>query len=210
MLVNILVYPGMTMLDAMGPYEVLSRLPDARVQFVGLTPDPITSDTGFMTFLPACGLDDSGPGDVLLVPGGPEPAVMAVAQNPRAQRWLRAQHEASRYTCSVCTGAIILIAVGIITEAGVATHWAAADNVAQMGLKYTGERITRNGKLFTAAGVSAGIDLALALSAEIAGKPVAEAIQVAIEYDPAPPFPYRGDDQATRQRVLELFASNRR
>ncbi len=209
MRVNILVYPGMTMLDAMGPYEVLSRLPGAGIQFVGVTPDPITSDTGCMTFMPTCALADSGPGDVLLVPGGPEPAVMTVARDPQAQQWLRAQHEASRYTASVCTGALILIAAGIVTRGGVATHWAAADAVAELGLEYTGERITRTGKLFTAAGVSAGIDLALALSAEIAGAPVAEAIQVAIEYDPAPPFPYKGDDQATRQRVLELFARNR-
>jgi len=209
MLVNILVYPGMTMLDAMGPYEVLSRLPEARIQFVALDTKAITSDTGFMTFLPTCDLDSAGQADVLLVPGGPPEFVMPMVQNPKVQQWLQDQHEGSRYTASVCTGSLILIGADVITEGGVSSHWAAADTIESMGLTYTGKRITRAGKVFTAAGVSAGIDMALALSAEIAGQLTAQAIQVGIEYDPAPPFPYAGDDPAFRQRAAEAMSSNK-
>ena len=206
MLVNILVYPGMTMLDAMGPYEVLSRLPDARIQFVALDTKAITSDTGFMTFLPTCDLDSAGQADVLLVPGGPPESVMPMAKNPKVQQWLQDQHEGSRYTASVCTGSLILIGAGIITEGGVSSHWAAAETIEKMGLTYTGERITQAGKIFTAAGVSAGIDMALALSAEIAGQPTAQATQVGIEYDQAPTFPYAGDDPALKQRAVEVMS----
>ena len=208
MLVNILVYPGMTMLDAMGPYEVLSRLPEARIQFVARDSKAITSDTGFMTFLPSCDFDSSGQGDVLLVPGGPQEIVMPVAQDFQVQHWLQDQHEGSRYTASVCTGSLILMAAGIITEGGVSSHWAAAETIEKMGLTYTGKRITQSGKVFTAAGVSAGIDMALAPSAEIAGQLSAQAIQVGIEYDPAPPFPYAGDDPAFKQRAVEVMGSS--
>ena len=210
MLVNILVYPGMTMLDAMGPYEVLSRLPEARIQFVALDTKAITSDTGFMTFLPTCDLDSAGQADVILVPGGPPEFVMPMAQNPKIQQWLQDQHEGSRYTASVCTGSLILIGAGVITEGGVSSHWAAADTIESMGLTYTGKRITRAGKVFTAAGVSAGIDMALALSAEIAGQLTAQAIQVGIEYDPAPPFPYAGDDPTFRRRAVEAMNSSKK
>jgi len=206
MLVNILVFPGMTMLDAMGPYEVLSRLPEARIQFVALDTKAITSDTGFMTFLPTCDLDSAGQADVLLVPGGPPESVMPMAQNPKVQQWLQDQHEGSRYTASVCTGSLILIGAGVITEGGVSSHWAAAETIESMGLTYTGKRISQEGKVFTAAGVSAGIDMALALSAEIAGQLTAQAIQVGIEYDPAPPFPYAGDDPAFKQRAVEVMS----
>ncbi len=206
MLVNILVYPGMTMLDAMGPYEVLSRLPEARIQFVALDTKAITSDTGFMTFLPTCDLDSAGQADVLLVPGGPPEFVMPMAQNPKVQQWLRDQHKGARYTASVCTGSLILIGAGVITEGGVSSHWAAAETIESMGLTYTGKRISQEGKVFTAAGVSAGIDMALALSAEIAGQLTAQAIQVGIEYDPAPPFPYAGDDPAFKQRAVEVMS----
>jgi len=210
MLVNIFAYPGMTMLDAMGPYEVLSRLPEARIQFVALDTKAITSDTGFMTFLPTCDLDSAGQADVLLVPGGPPEFVMPMAQNPKVQQWLQDQHEGSRYTASVCTGSLILIGAGVITEGGVSSHWAAADTIESMGLTYTGKRITQAGKVFTAAGVSAGIDMALALSAEIAGQLTAQAIQVGIEYDPAPPFPYAGDDPAFRRRAVEVMSSSKK
>lgn len=205
MLVNILVYPGMTILDAMGPYEVLSRLPEARVQFVALDSEAITSDTGFVTLLPTCDLDSAGQADVLLVPGGPPEFVMPIAQNSKVQQWLQNQHEGSRYTASVCTGSIVLIAAGIISEGGVSSHWAAAETIEKMGLSYTGKRISRAGKVFTAAGVSAGIDMAFALSAEIAGQLTAQAIQVGIEYDPAPPFPYAGDNPASKQRAVEVM-----
>jgi putative intracellular protease/amidase len=205
MLINILAYQGMTMLDAIGPYDVLSRLPQSRVQFVALDSGVIQSDTGFLSFLPSCSLAAADQGDVLLVPGGPPEVVMQVAQNPEIQQWLRAQHEGSRYTTSVCTGSLILIAAGIIREGGVSSHWMATDAIAEMGLAYTGERITRAGKVFTAAGVSAGIDMALALSAEIADQATAQAIQAGIEYDPAPPFPYTGEDPAVRELAATLL-----
>ena len=147
MLVNILVYPGMTMLDAMGPYEVLCRLPGAQVQFVACQAGPVTCDTGHMTFLPTCDFDSSALADVLLVPGGPPEVVMEQAQSPAVLKWVQRQHESSRYTTSVCTGSLILIAAGVISEGGVSSHWAAAETIEEMGLSYTGERITRTGKV---------------------------------------------------------------
>lgn len=205
MLINILAYPGMTMLDAIGPYEVLGRMPGAHVQFVAPGGQAIRSDTGFVTLLPTCDLAASGQADVLLVPGGPPQSVMPVAQDPDIQRWLLQQHAQSRRTASVCTGALILIAAGILTEGGVSSHWAAADAIAGMGLAYNGRRITRNGKVFMAAGVSAGIDMALALCAELTDDATARAIQVGIEYDPDPPFAYAGSDPAVRERALALM-----
>ena len=207
MLINILTYQGMTMLDAIGPYEVLSRLPEARIQFVALDSKAITSDVGFMTFLPTCDLNSSGQSDVLLVPGGPPEFVMPVAQNSKIKQWLQNQHESSLYTASVCTGSLILIGAGILTEGEVSSHWEAAKAIESMGLTYSGKRITKAGKVFTAAGVSAGIDMALALSAEISDQATAQAIQVGIEYDPAPPFPYVGDDPATKKYAITLLES---
>lgn len=208
MLVNILSYPGMTMLDAIGPYEVLSRLPVANVKFVALDTEAITSDTGFMTFLPTCDLDSAEQADVLLVPGGPPENVLPVAKNSVIHAWLQDQHDGSQFTASVCTGSLILIGAGIITEGGVSSHWKAAETIEKMGLTYTGKRMTRAGKIFMAAGVSAGIDMALALSAEIADQQTAQAIQVGIEYDPAPPFPYCGDDPAIKQSAAEVLDSS--
>jgi len=106
----------------------------------------------------------------------------------------------------VCTGSLILIIAGIITQGGVSTHWADAQAVKTMGLAYTGKRLTRTGKIFTAAGVSAGIDMALALCAEITDELTAQAIQVCIEYDPAPPFSYAGDDQQIRDRAISIMS----
>ncbi|RME33552.1 MAG: DJ-1/PfpI family protein [Gammaproteobacteria bacterium] len=205
MLINILAYPGMTMLDAIGPYEVLSRLPGSRIQFVASDGGPIRSDTGFVNFLPTCDLASAGQAEIVLVPGGPPEMVMPVALDPGIQSWLQRQHDHSVWTASVCTGALILIEAGIIAKGGVSSHWAAAEAIAARGLACTGERITRTGKVFTAAGVSAGIDMALALCAEVADTATAQAIQVGIEYDPAPPFPYAGSDPAVRERALELL-----
>lgn len=202
MLVNILAYPGMTMLDAMGPYEVLSRLPGVQIQFVAADAGTITSDTGFFTFVPTCNLQDSGQADVVLVPGGPPEKVMQAGQITEVQQWVKEQHESSRYTVSVCTGSLILIMAGVIAEGEVSSHWAAQEAIESMGLIYSGKRITRAGKIFTAAGVSAGIDMALALCAEIEDQAMAQAIQVGIEYDPAPPFPYLGDDTEVRKQAL--------
>lgn len=205
MLINILVYPGMTMLDAIGPYDVLSRLPDVRIQFVACEKDRITADTGFFSFFPNCDLAESGDADVVLIPGGPPEIVMQVAQDAAVQQWLQGQHEHSRYTVSVCTGALILIAAGIPTGGSVSSHWAAAEAIEAMGQVYTGRRVTREGKVITAAGVSAGIDMALVLMAELTDQATAQTVQVGIEYDPSPPFPYLGNDPAVRERALKAM-----
>lgn len=172
---------------------------------MALHTEAIRSDTGFVTLLPTCDLAAAGQSAVLLVPGGPPERVMPVAHDPAIRHWLQSQHEHSLYTASVCTGSLVLIAAGILAEGGVSSHWAAADAIAGMGLTYTGKRITRAGKVFTAAGVSAGIDMALALCAEMADPATAQAIQVGIEYDPAPPFPYAGADPAIRERARALM-----
>ena len=184
MQINILLYGGMTALDAIGPYEVLSRLPGASLLFVAERTGPVRADTGRLTLIADAALADAPAPDLLLVPGGP-----AAPTGPGPIRdWLRAADATTTWTTSVCTGSLALAAAGLLTGRRATTHWLALDRLAELGAEPTGERVVVDGKYATAAGVSAGIDLALDLAARIAGPEIAQTIQLAIEYDPQPPF----------------------
>jgi transcriptional regulator GlxA family with amidase domain len=181
---TILLYDGMTALDAVGPYEVLSRLPGNEVLFVADRAGPVRTDTGFLSLVADAPLDEAPAADIVLVPGG-----MAAPPRPGAVHdWLRAADAASTWTTSVCVGSLILGAAGLLAGRRATSHWIALDRLAEYGAVPTAERVVFDGKYVTAAGVSAGIDLALTLVGEIAGPEVAMAVQLGIEYDPAPPF----------------------
>lgn len=185
--VAILLYDRLTLLDAIGPYEVLVTLPGATVQFVAAAAGPIRADSGALTLLPDVTFDDVPRTDVLVVPGG-NSGTAAAARDERTLAWVRAMHETSQWTTSVCTGSLILGAAGLLRGLRATTYWSAGPALAQFGATYAPERYVREGKIVTAAGVSAGIDMALYLASEIAGEATARAIQLAIEYDPRPPF----------------------
>ena len=186
MLITIPIYDRFTALDAVGPYEVLSRLPGAKVVFVAERAGPVRTDTRALTLVAERALADVDACDVVVVPGGPGTREMLEPQP--LHEWLRAIDATTQWTTSVCTGALLLGAAGLLDGLEATTHWSAFDTLATLGARPTERRVVHHGKVVTAAGVSAGIDMALWLAAQIAGDEVAKAIQLGIEYDPQPPF----------------------
>lgn len=186
MKIVILLYEGFTALDAIGPYEVLSRLPGADLVFVAARAGVITSDTGFLQVAATQGIADITAADLVLVPGGPGDVV--VRQHAPTLDWLRHLHARTTWTTSVCTGALILGAAGLLRGLRATTHWASLDALREYGAEPVKARAVESGKIVTAAGVSAGIDMALRLVQRIAGDDYARGIQLGIEYDPDPPF----------------------
>lgn len=182
----ILLYDRFTALDAIGPYEVLSRMPGARARFVASAPGPVTTDTGSLTVLVDEALDAVPQPEIVLIPGGPGDVTARV--DARTIDWLRQAHTTTTWTTSVCTGALILGKAGLLDGRRATTHWLSMDALPTHGAKPVAERVVFDDKIVTAAGVSAGIDMALTLAGRIAGRQVAEAIQLGIEYDPQPPF----------------------
>ena len=180
------IFDRLTALDAVGPYEVLSRLPSAQVSFVAQQSGPKRTDTGMLAITADLTLDELPEPEIIVMPGG-------VGNRPLIHdeaflAWLRHAHETSLWTTSVCTGSLVLAAAGILDGVDATTHWLLRDELAALGARPVDERVVRRGKVITAAGVSAGIDMALTLAAQIAGDEYAQAIQLGIEYDPQPPF----------------------
>ncbi|MBW2494294.1 MAG: DJ-1/PfpI family protein [Deltaproteobacteria bacterium] len=208
MQIAFLIYEGLTALDIIGPYEVLSQIPGADIRFVAKRSGPIVVDSGAFSIGTEHKLADVPRPDVFVIPGGIA-GTFAAAKDPEILDWVREAHAHSRYSTSVCTGSLILGAAGLLKDANATTHWAAKTLLEQTGATYTEERIVVAGKIITAAGVSAGIDMALYLTAELVGPDLAKLAQLSIEYDPAPPFdagsPAKAGD-AIVQRALEEFA----
>jgi transcriptional regulator GlxA family with amidase domain len=203
----ILLFDRFTALDAIGPYEVLSRLPGASVTLVASDAGPVRTDNGMLTVAAERSLDEVPAPEIVLVPGGPG-EVAARAGGP-ALDWLRTAHETSTWTTSVCTGSLILAAAGLLDGKRATGHWLAMDKLRELGAEAVSERVVFEGKLVSAAGVSAGIDMALALAARIAGDTVAQAIQLGIEYDPQPPFD-AGSPLKAPADVVALLRGNSR
>jgi putative intracellular protease/amidase len=202
MIIAIGLYRGFTALDAIGPYEVLTYLPDAEVvicaEHAGLVDDQydllhLRIDTTFA--------DVSRP-DVLLVPGGPAASQYAADGHPIVE-WIRQAHPHTVWTASVCTGSLLLGAAGLLNGVPATTHWHFYDDLASYGAQPTEQRVVTSGRILTGAGVSAGIDLALTLAANIAGPELAQSIQLAIEYDPHPPFDAGAPSKAPKP-ILEM------
>lgn len=202
MKIAILLYEGVTALDAIGPYEVLSRIPDVSVHFVAKAVGPIVTDTGMLTLLPELALKEMPRPDVLVIPGAID-GFRTVMADEEILGWIRSVHNTTAWTTSVCTGSLILGAAGILNGLEATTHWVASPALGLFGAKSTARRVVRQGKVITAAGVSAGIDMALGLAAELAGRETAEAIQLMLEYDPQPPFDTGAPHKAPRPVVRQ-------
>jgi putative intracellular protease/amidase len=196
------LYPHFTALDAIGPYQVLTNLPGAEVVLCAASRGRLSDDNGLLHFDIEHTFDEVPTPDVLLVPGGFITRKIAVEGEPVVE-WVRAAHEHTRWTTSVCTGALILGAAGLLKGEKATTHWMAYDDLRSFGAEPTEQRVVFAGKIVTGAGVSAGIDLALTLAAEIAGPDVAQAIQLGIEYDPQPPFD-SGAPSKARAAIVDL------
>ncbi len=197
------LYDRFTALDAVGPYEVLSRLPGAKVAFVAEQAGPVTTDTGSLRLVAAPLAEHPRP-DILLVPGGPGQTAQ-MADGP-LHEWLRAADLASTWTTSVCTGSLILAAAGPLRGRQATSHWLALTELADLGVTPVAQRVVFDGKYVTAAGVSAGIDMALALAGRIAGAEIAQAIQLGLEYDPQPPYDAGSPAKAPAEIVARMRA----
>jgi len=186
--IAIVLYPGVTALDALGPYEILKMLPGAEIRFLAHEPGPVTTDRGILVIGATHAFGETTSPDLVLVPGSEADTTTAMADG-RLIDWLQRAHETSTWTASVCSGALILAAAGLLEGKPATTHWWAQSSLRRFGaVPKPDERIVRSGKIWTAAGVSAGLDLALALFGEIAGREEAEVAQLRLEYDPRPPF----------------------
>jgi transcriptional regulator GlxA family with amidase domain len=180
------IFPDFTALDAIGPYEVLRLLPDARVTFAAAERGIVRTDSSFVGLHADRAFGEVDAADVLVVPGGW--GTRAAMKDKGLLDWVRRIHGGTSYTTSVCTGSLVLGAAGLLTGLRATTHWANTALLERTGATYTAQRVVQEGKIVTAAGVSAGIDMGLTLAAQIAGEDVAKSIQLSIEYDPQPPF----------------------
>ncbi|MBL1117642.1 DJ-1/PfpI family protein [Streptomyces sp. 110] len=207
--VAVLLYDGVTALDAVGPYEMLCRVPGVTVTMVAERAGQVRTDTGELGLVAERSLDSVSRADVLLVPGGVERGTTPPRTNPAVLDWIRRIHRGSTWTTSVCTGALILGAAGLLRGVPATTYWASRSYLADVGAIYTPGRFVEAGKILTAAGVSAGIDMGLHLAARLSDERTAQAMQLAVEYDPDPPFdtgsPEKADPEL-RELALKLIA----
>jgi transcriptional regulator GlxA family with amidase domain len=201
MRIAILIFDELTALDAVGPYEVLSRLPDSELHFVAKERGLKRTDTGALGLCADRELYELANPEVLLVPGGQ--GNRPLLDDDEVLEWVRGAHQGSRWTTSVCTGALVLGAAGVLAGKSATTHWAFLDRLTEFGATPLRQRVVEDGNVVTAAGVSAGIDMALTLAARIAGEDFAKAVQLGIEYDPQPPFDAGSPDKADSD-VVEL------
>jgi putative intracellular protease/amidase len=205
--IAILIYPRCTALDAVGPYEVLSRLPGARVTFVAEQASPQRTDTGQLGLLADATLEQLPNPEIVLVPGGSGQA--ALMEDGPVHAWLRAADTTSTWTASVCTGSLILGAAGLLDGKRATSNWQALEDLRGLGAEVVPERVVFDGKYATSAGVTAGLDMALSLAGKIAGDQVAQAIQLGLEYDPEPPFDAGSPEKAPAEIVEAVRAHSR-
>ncbi len=207
MKIAIVLFDRLTALDAIGPYEVLSRIPGARVTFVGAQAGPVRTDNGMLTLMAETAVSEFPDPDIVLVPGGP--GEVAERAGGEILEWLRSVDPATTWTTSVCTGSLILAAAGLLEGRPATSHWMALGELEALGAKPTSERVVFDGKYVTAAGVSAGIDMALTLLERIGGPELAQAVQLGIEYDPQPPFDSGSPQKAPAEIVALVQAASR-
>ena len=201
--IGMLLYPGLTQLDLTGPFEVLHRVPDTKVHLVWKTTQPVFADSG-LGLVPTTTFDDCPPLDIVFVPGGR--GQVPLMTDTAVLDFLRRHARTARYVTSVCTGALVLGAAGLLDGYGAATHWAFVELLPAFGARHVPGRVVVDRNRITGGGVTAGIDFALRLAAELAGEGVARAIQLGLEYDPAPPFASGHPDVADPELVAQLRA----
>ncbi|KQH78966.1 thiamine biosynthesis protein ThiJ [Mycobacterium gordonae] len=212
MQVAIPVFPRFTALDAIGPYEVLQRIPSIDVVFVGHRRGEVRTENGMLGVTCDATFDEVTAPDVVVFPGGIGTRVLVDDETIRG--WLRAVHPTTRFTTSVCTGALLLAGAGLLDGLTATTHWRAADELNRLGARYVPERVVEHlpERIITAAGVSSGVDMALRLVELLFDRVAAQAAQLLIEYDPQPPFDSGAlakADEATRARALEFIQSRK-
>lgn len=215
--IGFVIFPGITQLDFTGPFEVLSRIgtppalgvagpfAEARTHVVAKTMLPVASDRG-LALLPSCTFETCPPLDLICVPGGS--GVAEALADAGTVDFIRRQGTAAKYVTSVCMGAFLLGAAGLLTARRATTHWAFVDLLPLVGARHEAARVVRDGNRFTAGGVTSGIDFAFRIVAELAGPEVAKAIQLAIEYDPAPPFDAGHPDKASDAAITLMRSRN--
>jgi putative intracellular protease/amidase len=200
-----LLYDRFTALDITGPHDVLSSVPGNESIFVAEEAGPVRNESDTLSLVADASLDEVRNPDVLVVPGGY--GTRALLDHEPLLDWIRGVHETSTWTTSVCTGALLLAAAGLLDGAPATTYWAARDLLAELGAKPLPERVVEHGKIITAAGVSAGIDMALSLVQKMNGDEVAMAVQLGIEYDPDPPLDAGSPEKAPKPIVDVVTAS---
>jgi cyclohexyl-isocyanide hydratase len=203
--IGLLLFPAMTQLDATGPYEVLSRLPGARVHLIAKTSAPAASEQG-LAIVPTATFAETPPLDLVCVPGGT--GVNALLEDEETLAFLRHHGERARFVTSVCTGALALGAAGLLRGYKATTHWTALEFLGAFGAEAVEARFVVDRNRITGGGVTAGIDFGLVVAAELCGEAWARAIQLQIEYDPAPPFDSGSPRTADPALVARLRAAN--
>ncbi|OJA29946.1 DJ-1/PfpI family protein [Burkholderia ubonensis] len=206
--IGFLVFPGVQQLDLTGPHDVLASLPDTAAHLVWKTREPVASSSG-LALTPGHTFADCPPLDVICIPGGT--GITDLLSDRETIDFVRERSAAARYVTSVCTGALLLGAAGLLCGRRATTHWAFHALLEPLGAVPVRERVVRDGNLFTGGGVTAGIDFALTIAAELAGNEEAQAIQLELEYAPAPPFDSGSPDTAPASvvtRVRERSAAN--
>jgi cyclohexyl-isocyanide hydratase len=203
--VGMVLFPNLTQLDLTGPYEVFARMPDTAVTLVAETPAPVRSERG-LTITPDTTFADAPQCDVLFVPGGI--GVNTMMEHAPLLAFLRTQAEGARYVTSVCTGALLLGAAGLLRGYRAATHWLAMDLLPILGAEPVPERVVIDRDRITGGGITAGIDFGLVVAAELRGRAAAERIQLVMEYNPAPPFMSGSPTVADAALVEEVRATS--
>ncbi|AON53749.1 DJ-1/PfpI family protein [Herbaspirillum seropedicae] len=183
--VNVITVPDMVQLDITGPYEVLARTPGWTVDLVAATPEPVRTDRG-LRLLPNVTRATAKPSDILVIPGGT--GIDTAMLDPEWLEYVRKESAKCDYVFGVCTGSLLFGAAGILRGKRAGGHWQARDMLSQFGASVSNDRMTLDGNIYTSGGVTSGIDMALRVVADIAGLETAQKIQLAMEYDPAPPF----------------------
>jgi transcriptional regulator GlxA family with amidase domain len=207
MQIAIALFERFTALDAVGPYETLSRMPGAETVFVAEYPGPVRNDNGSLALVADRSFADVPDPDVLVVPGGPGQSDHMA--DGTLLDWIRCADATSTWTTSVCTGSLLLASAGVLKGRRATSHWLALTELEKFGVEPTGERVVFDGKYVTAAGVSAGIDMGLALIGRIAGEEAAQTVQLQTEYDPQPPYD-AGSPQKAPAHLVEKFRAGSR
>jgi cyclohexyl-isocyanide hydratase len=192
--VGFVIFPGLTQLDFTGPLQVLARLPQSKIHIIAKSETPVPSDCG-LSLVPTGTFKNCPPLDLICVPGGVSGVVGAINDQETIE-FVRQQANRAKYTTSVCTGAFILGAAGLLKGRRATTHWAFTNLLPVVGATYEPARIVKDENVITAGGVTSGIDFGLSVVAEVAGERTAQTIQLGIEYDPAPPFDSGHPDRA--------------
>lgn len=203
MKIAILLFDGITALDAVGPYEVLRSVPGWEVEFVAKEKGEVRTDCGALGLSADAALADTDAAEIVLVPGGQ--GTRPLLEDAGVLEWLRRVDATTKWTTSVCTGSLLLGAAGLLQGRRATCHWAVLEQLRDFGAEPVQGRYVEDGKLVTAAGVSAGIDMALHLVGREVGPEVAQAVQLGIEYDPQPPFDTGSPDKAPPE-LVELVA----